>query len=121
MAIENRPRKAVSVIVKGIRSQSRIADVIVKRAVQIVRATLGDDVCGKCRITSVLRAEMVRLNVELLNGIERHVHRGRGHHDIVALRAIKKIVRTLSAPPIDGKSDAETVFRESCARHYGDK
>src|SRR5215510_1600631 len=88
---------------------------------KVVRATLCDDVDGKAGVAAVFRADVVGLNVELLDGIERNVHRRSGQKDLIVLRAVEKVVRALCPATVDSESDAEVVLRESRAGHDGDE
>src|SRR5215831_10984609 len=88
---------------------------------KVVRAILGDNIGDESGVASVLRAEVVGLNIELLDGIERNVHRRSGQKDLIVLRAVEKVVRALCPATVDSESDAEVVLRESRAGHDGDE
>ena len=79
----------MGIVVIRVGRQSRIADVVVKGAMKMVRSGFGDDVGDKSGVAAVLGTKVIRLNVELLDGVERNVLRRCRHERVVVFASVE--------------------------------
>ena len=107
----------MSIVVIRVGRQSRIADVVVKGAMKMVGASLGDDVGGKPGVTAVLGAEVIRLHTELLNRVQRNILSRCRHERVVVLTAVEQIVTTRGARTIHRKAHSSPIVGMNCTWH----
>jgi hypothetical protein len=109
IAIEDRPLDVVCVKEGVVGRKRRVAVELVKRAVELVRARLGNHVRDKPGAAPVLGRVVVRLDSEFLDGVERHVLARQGRECVIIFAAVEQEVRRLRALAIDGESRSALV------------